>query len=262
MIDVIVKEANAANMSIHVVRVAAHQNALPQHDVTSHSSGRGVEGVNMTADSDVRDTSSGWTIASGTGGLFLTSNVVRDSFNTIDSAAGSYYLLGYEPGHGEDRQYHRITVHVKRPGVRVVHRQGYLDLPADERLERLLRLRVSTLEPASDVPVSMDVKTLQVDGKPAVSMLAAMPMNKITLLLKDGSYIGRVHVYLSIFDANGNNVGFHHKVQDISLPTAPTADPFQYRMNVRLDRGEFTLAVSMRDDLSNEIGTAVQKVKL
>src|SRR4029077_1444560 len=86
MIDVIVKEANAANMSIHVVRVAAHQNALPQHDVTNHSSGRGVEGVNITADSDVRDTSSGWTIASGTGGLFMTSNMVRDSFNTIDSA--------------------------------------------------------------------------------------------------------------------------------------------------------------------------------
>jgi VWFA-related protein len=262
LIDVIVREANASNMSIHVVRVAAHQNAVPQHDVENHSSGKGIEGINITADSDVRDTSSGWVIASGTGGLFLASNVVRDSFNAIDSAAGAFYLLGYEPAHGEDRQYHRITVKVKRPGVRVVHRQGYLDLPADERIERLLRLRVSTLEPATDVPVSMNVQTLQVEGKPAVSMLAAMPMNKVTLLQKDGSYVGRVHVYLSIFDANGNNVGFHHKVQDISLPNAPTADPFQYRMNVRLDRGEFTLAVTMRDDLSNEIGTVVQRVKL
>jgi hypothetical protein len=31
---------------------------------------------------------------------------------------------------------------------------------------------------------------------------------------------------------------------------------------VRLDRGEFTIAVTMRDDLSNEIGTAVQKIRL
>lgn len=261
LIDAIVREANTANMSIHVVRVASHQNAVPQHDVTNHSSGKGIEGINMTADSDVRDTSSGWVIASGTGGLFLASNAVRDSFNTIDAAAGSFYLLGYEPAHGEDRQYHHITVKVKRPGVRVVHRQGYLDLPEDERIERLLRLRVSTLEPANDVPVTMSVNHLSVEGKPAISAIAAMPMNRVTLLQKDGSYVGRVHVYLSIFDANGNNVGFHHKVQDLALPTVPS-DPFQYRINLRLDHGEFTLAMTMRDDLSNEIGTAVQKVKL
>ena len=40
--------------------------------------------------------------------------------------------------------------------------------------------------------------------------------------------------------------------------------PFEILMAqvVSLDRGEFTLAITMRDDLSNEIGTAVQKVKL
>ena len=261
LIDIIVKEANAANMSIHVIRVANRQNAVPQHDVDNHSSGKGIEGINITSSADVQDTSSPWTIAAGTGGLFLTSNIVRDSFSAIDSAVGTFYLLGYEPAHGEDRLYHRITVHVKRPGTRVVHRQGYLDLPADERIERLLRLRVSTIEPASDVPVTMNVHNMSVDGKPAVSMLAAMPMNRITLLQKDGSYVGRVHVYLSIFDSNGNNVGFHHKVQDLSLPSIP-ANPFQYRMNIRLDHGEFTVAMTLRDDLSNEIGTAVQKIKL
>ena len=263
LIDVIVREANAANMSIHVLRVASRQNAAPQHDVDSRSSGRGIEGINISTDSDIRDTSSAWTIANGTGGLFLSSNAVRDSLGTIDSAAsGPFYLLGYGPGHSDDRQYHRITVQVKRPGTRVVHRQGYLDLPADERIERLLRLRVSTLEPAADVPVTMSVNKLAAEGKPAISMLAGMPMSKVTLLPKDGNYVGRVHVYFSIFDATGKNVGFHHKVQDLSFPSGPPGGPFQYRMNIRLEPGEFTVAVTMRDDLSNEIGTAVQKIKL
>ncbi|PYQ61781.1 MAG: hypothetical protein DMF58_03670 [Acidobacteria bacterium] len=262
MIDAIVREANAANMSIHVIRVAGHHSAAPQHDVDYHSSGSGIEGMNITAGSDLRDTSSGWTIASGTGGLFLSSNNVRESLDTINSAAGKYYLLGYEPTHGEDRQYHRIAVRVKRPGTRVVHRQGYLDLPADERLEQLLRLRVSILQPAADVPVTLNVSDLKAEGKPAVAMLAAMPMTKVTLLPKDGRYVGRVHVYLSIFDAAGNNVGFHHKVQDVSFATAAPSDPFQYKMNVRLDNGEFTVAITLRDDLSNEIGTAVQKIRL
>lgn len=267
IVDAIVREANAANMSIHVMRVASRQNAVPQHDVTYHSSGKGIEGMNMTADADVRETSSGWTIASGTGGLFLGSNSVRESLNTIDGAAGTFYLLGYQPAHGEDRQYHKITVRVQRPNTRVVYRQGYLDLPADERLERFLRLRVSTLQPATDVPVTINVNDLHVpQGKPAIAMLAAMPMAKVTLLPKDGKFVGRVHVYLSIFDATGRNVGFHHQTQDLSLTAAERdkalADAFRYRMNLRLDNGDFTVAVTMRDDLSDEIGTAVQKIKL
>ena len=261
ILDAIIREANAANMSIHVIRVAAHESAAPQHDVSYHSSGSGIEGVNISGTTDTRDTSASWSIAAGTGGLYLASNSVRQSYDTIDAAAGSFYLLGYAPGHGEDRKYHRITVTVKRPGTRLVHRQGYLDIPADERIEQLLRLRISTLQPATDVPVTLNVTPMAAEGKPAVSMLAAMPFSNVTMLPKDGKYVGRVHIYLSIFDANGNNVGFHHQVQDLALATTPS-DPFQYRMNIRLDSGEFTLAVTMRDDMSNEIGTAVQKVKL
>ncbi|MDP9361463.1 MAG: VWA domain-containing protein [Acidobacteriota bacterium] len=262
LIDMIVREANAANMSIHIIRAAAHQNAVPQHDVAYHSSGSGVEGVNMTSGSDVRDTSSPWAIAAGTGGLFLASNNVRESFDTVDAAAGTFYLLGYQPDHAEDRQYHRIDVRVNRPATRVVHRRGYLDLPVEDRIEQLLHFRISALQPAKAVPVTMNLSPLQAaDGKPAIGMLAAMPFSGVTLLPKDGKYVGRVHIYMSIFDANGRNVGFHHKVQDLALPSKPDGS-FQYRMNARLDRGEFTIAVTMRDDLSNDIGTAVQKIKL
>ena len=262
MIEAIVQEANAANMSIHVVRATGHSSAVAQHDVNNHSSGRGVEGVNMTGDSDVADTSPGYTIATGTGGLFLTSNSIKQSFNTIDAAAGAFYLLGYAPGHAEDEKYHRIAVRVKRPGLRVAHRQGYLDLTADERLERLLRMRASLLQPATAVPVTVNVQSPPTpDGKPVVSILAAMPMMRVSLLPSEGRFTGRVHVYLSIFDAQGKNVGFHHKTQDVVLASKKPDDAFRYRMNVRLDRGEFTLAVTMRDDLSNEIGTAVQRVK-
>lgn len=266
LIDAIVHEAGAANIGIDVLRVAPHEMAVAQHDVSNHSSGSGVEGININAGSDVRDTSAAWTIAAGTGGLFLSSNSIADSINTVDAAARTYYLLGYEPGHGDDRQYHRIDVRVTRPGVRVIHRQGYLDLPAEERLERLLRLQISALQPSTSVPVTVDVTHINVPGKPAVSMLAAMPMTRVTLLPKDGRYVGSVDIYLSIFDASGRNVGFHHEVQPLSFSPdqrdKALADAFRYRMNVRLDKGEFTLAITMRDDLSNDFGTAVQKVKL
>jgi len=265
LIDMVVREANAANMSIHVISAAGSRSAAPQHDIENRASGLGFNAQRIDRSSDTANTSVTYTLAAGTGGLLLTSNAVRQSFDAVDATSSSVYLLGYAPSHGEDRQYHRITVHLKRPGLRVVHRQGYLDLPADERLERLLRMRISILQPAASVLVTLNVSDLKVEGKPAVAILSTIPMSKITLLPRDGRYVGRVHVYLSIFDASGNNVGFHHRVQDLALSEMErqqaSSDAFRYKMNVRLDRGEFTIALTMRDDLSYEVGTAVQKVR-
>ena len=56
------------------------------------------------------------------------------------------------------------------------------------------------------------------DGKPVVQLTAVMPWQNVTLLRSgDQQYKGRVHVYVSIFDKNGKNVGFHHKTQDVAL---------------------------------------------
>jgi len=94
-----------------------------------------------------------------------------------------------------------------------------------------------------------------------------MPWPKVTLLrAADNQYKGRVHVYVSIFDKNGKNVGFHHKTQDVALTAdqyaKAMAGAFGYRMALRLEPGEFTVAVTMRDDLSREIGTSVKKLQL
>ena len=40
------------------------------------------------------------------------------------------------------------------------------------------------------------------------------------------------------------------------------ANPFRYTLNVRLQRGDFTLAITLRDDLSNELGSVVKDVRL
>jgi hypothetical protein len=39
-------------------------------------------------------------------------------------------------------------------------------------------------------------------------------------------------------------------------------EPFRYSMNVRLQKGEFTVVITMRDELSNELGSVIQDVSL
>ena len=267
LLEQIVREANGGNMAIYVVNVRPLDMAAPQHDIENQGWG-GRVGASSTGASDTRDVNSAaFTLAASTGGLYLTSSVVRQSLEAVDAMTANYYSIGYSPPHQEDGKYHTITVRLKKPNLHAVHRRGYLDVSPDEQLEQYLRLRISVLQPSNSVPVKVGTESSKgSDGKPIVQFTAAMPWQKLTLLRAGEQYKGRVHVYLAIFDKNGMNVGFHHRIQDVALTPAQYAQvlngAFRYRMTVRLETGEFTVAVTMRDDLSREIGTDVQKLQL
>jgi VWFA-related protein len=67
------------------------------------------------------------TLADNTDGIALVnSNDLAGSFRRIVSDLSSYYLLGYYSTGKLDGKFHAITVRVKRPGVRVRARRGYM----------------------------------------------------------------------------------------------------------------------------------------
>ena len=62
----------------------------------------------------------------------------------VDNTA--YYVLGYTPTRTEDDgKYHKISVKVKKPGMRVLARQGYF-APSSKELERAAAASARTLE--------------------------------------------------------------------------------------------------------------------
>lgn len=292
LLEEVVQEANAANVSIDVITARTRGSMAAQYDVENSSagfkrptirqapsapndpragSGAHVGGMSQTVMNDPIDTgdvdSSGFRIANATGGLYLTSNVVRDSFAQAQTSASHYYSLGYRPSHSEDGKYHDITVRVKAPGNRVTHRNGYRDITPEQQLQELLRMRVSVLQPAAAVPVDVELAPVtRESGKPVVAFTAAMPMKEITFVSSEGNFAGRVHVYVSLFDKAGRNVGFHHFLQNVVVPAnlhdRALADKFRYKSSLALEKGEYTLAVTLRDDLSRDIGTGIQKLKL
>ena len=274
VLDAMVREANAANFTIHVVNARSRGMQAPQHDVSNHSSGISMDGAAIYRGDwgndpiDVTDVDSApLSIALGTGGMYLPSSDLKESLDRIDVRTSNFYSLGYSPSHAGDRRYHLIKVRVKRPGVTVANRVGYYDLSSDDRLEEMLRARMTFEHNLGTLPVQMEIGIPRsADRSMVVPLLAALPMDKITMLLRDSSYVGRVHVYLSVFDHNGRNVGFHHQTQEVTVTSASHAaanpDPFRYRMNVRLQKGAFTVVMTLRDELSNEVGSVLQEVHL
>lgn len=75
-------------------------------------------------------------LAVDTGGIFIQNeNNIGRALSQIADDANRYYVLGYQPDNLTlDGQYRPIEVRVKRPGVTVRARRGYLALPASQLL--------------------------------------------------------------------------------------------------------------------------------
>jgi VWFA-related protein len=73
------------------------------------------------------------TLAGATDGLaILNSNDLAAGFRRVVDDLSSYYLLGYYSTAKLDGKFHSITVRVKRPGIEVRARRGYLSATAAE----------------------------------------------------------------------------------------------------------------------------------
>src|SRR5262249_60768046 len=72
-------------------------------------------------------------LAAATDGIaVINSNDLDRGFRRITDDLSSYYLLGYYSNGKLDGKFHSIRVRVKRPGVQVRARRGYLALTAAE----------------------------------------------------------------------------------------------------------------------------------
>jgi VWFA-related protein len=269
-LDEIVLEANASNFAIHIINAKRRGMIAPQHEVENARSGIDPQAdlsTKLSSPIDTTDVDSGsLTVALGTGGSYST-NLIAPSLAAVETLSSNYYSLGYKPPHEDDRQYHTIKVRVKRSGVQIAHRQGYIDLSPDDRLEQFLQARFSAEEKLGSLPVRIEVGGAVPKGdEMSVPVLATLPMERLTVIPVDGRYVGRLHVYVSIFDSEGRNIGFNRHIQEVSI--APSdyekADgaAFRYKLNVHLKKGAFTIVMTLRDDLSNEIGSASEAVSI
>lgn len=108
-------------------------------------------------------------LAIDTGGMMIRNeNNLGRALQTVAADAGQYYVLGYQPADPTfDGKYRTIDVRVKRPGVRVRARRGYLALEPSKML---------IPQPIAPAPRDEPAATETPAAEPAAENPAAAPV--------------------------------------------------------------------------------------
>jgi hypothetical protein len=86
-------------------------------------------------------------------------------------------------------------------------------------------------------------------------------MKDLQFVPRNGGSIGRLHLYVSIFDDRGRNVGFHHLSRDVK-DSDSTDGHYTFSSDVLLPPGHYQIAVALRDEVSESVGIAVGRVNI
>jgi VWFA-related protein len=175
----------------------------------------GEDASTPTAGADGNAQDSLRAIAEVTGGFpMVNSNNFAGAFERIVRENSTYYILGYySTNERRDGRYRRLSVRVKRPGLEVRARNGYLAptgrapaaAPAVARtLSPAIATAIGSALPVTDVPMRLFAAPYKGDAdKAAVAVALEIDPSGIVLEETDGLHSGRLEVTYLATNATG-----------------------------------------------------------
>jgi len=165
----------------------------------------------------------------------------------------TYYSLGYTPSHSGDGKEHRITVAVKRSGVRLRYRESYRDKPVMEKaVDRTLAALFYGIE---DNPLKIDLEIgdqVPADGgNVSVPVRLRIPLFKVAVLDGDENYEGNLRLLVASRNADGRMTPVRQIPVPIHIPRKEVLTAlgqyYVYSLTLQLAPGEQRVAVGVRD---------------
>ena len=227
----------------------------------------------MQADDLSRQMSPLRQVTSDTGGIFVHSrNDLSQAMRSITGSQSFYYVVSYaSPASDSDSRYHRIRVEVSRPGVRLVHREGYF--AAREQLTYDRRRKEDILEalkaPAdlTDIPVSLSFKSSQLDGDLIqLAVLARVQLKSLRFVDEDSRHRNLIHLVVVALDQDGQYVDGIARAIQFNLTEPAYAGLLRRglisRVNMNLPPGQYRVQVVVRESVQARIGSTHQLVQI
>ncbi|MCA1566225.1 MAG: VWA domain-containing protein [Acidobacteria bacterium] len=224
------------------------------------------------------DTQSGLAyLSEQTGGFLIkNNNDLAGGIRRVVEDQKGYYLLGYRPeGATFDRRFHRISVKVKRPGLKVRTRTGFFGIRDEDtrpvRRTREQQLLAAITSPFSSPDVSLRLTTFFGNTAEEGSFMRAMlhlDGNDVKFNREpDGKYKAVLDVVGVTFGDNGRVVESLDRIHTLAL----TEDLYRkmlrqgliYTLNVPIKKaGAYQLRMAVRDTATERTGSASQFIEV
>jgi VWFA-related protein len=203
-------------------------------------------------------------MAETTGGRpFANSNALDLSVRRAVDDSRLLYLLGYHPSDiGTDGRFRSISVKVKRKGLTVRSRAGYVaaETPSDEKA-RDAALREALRGPLTATQVGLSARAEYVEDS-SLNVALTIDAGTITLEQRDGLWRGEVDVLVAEVTKAGQGSIVRTERMQLSLPNERRGDVLASGLPLVLDRLAVTrylheLRIVARDVPSGRVGSLV-----
>jgi VWFA-related protein len=258
-----------ANLSIYTMDVRGLQAMVPGGEA-QNASLRGTSPYSGAAtlnqyNSNFTTQETLVTLAGDTGGrAFLDSNDFGRVFRGVQQDTSIYYLLGYHSNNpARDGRFRRITVRVKRPGLKLDFRRGYY-APADfqhstqEDRERQLDEELASDLPNTDLPVYLSPAYFRIsDGRFYVAVSLVVPGSQIPFTHNNDQDRATLDVLGVVGDPERRPMGQVRDTVKLSLNTSQLVQRknVQYNTGFVLPPGKYHLKFVVRENQTGRLGS-------
>ena len=258
LLDPLTDTANLLGYTIYPVDVPGLQ--------TIGGAGADTGFENLVADSFVRESNlhgSLLFIAEQTGGVALLNSRREDVLQGVVEDLGSYYWLGFAPERKGDDQRHRVRVTVKRPGLKVRSRQGYLDFSRQREVTLAVESALYFGAPPSPHPLLVQLGKAERSGLRTMKVPVSLriPADAVTFLPGPDGLSAQLELRIAVLDSAGATADT--PVIPLSLTVAePPMEGAQlsYQTTIKLRRRQQDLVVAIYDIASGTILSSALEV--
>ena len=197
-------------------------------------------------------------MAGTTGGRpLVNSAALAGQLDEVSQELASYYSLAFEPQHLGDGKYHRLKVRINRDGVRLRHREGYLDVPLTERINH--KTLAAAIHGVADNPLGISVATSgeiikRNDGTFLVPVVITVPIEQLVLIPSVDQHQGRISIHLTVRDWRGDLSPTVRREYPIDVPNnlliSALGQSAGFTMRLAVRAGRQRIAVGLRDEVA------------
>jgi VWFA-related protein len=208
-------------------------------------------------------------MARRTGGTAIyNTNDIGDGLDRVASDFGTYYSLGYVPGHSGDGRLHKIEVKTKRKGLRVRHRSGYRDKPLSARMAdgTMSTLRYGFERNPLGIALRVGGQKSHERGNILVDLAVAIPIGNVTLVPRREFHEARVKLFVAAMDEEGGVADVQEEIVQIRIPLVELEQArganFNYAMKLLMRPGGHRIAIGIRDEIGAETSFISESIRV